>query len=83
MFLLLNKCTCIDFAEKFIIKNGDLSILTIYMILWAHMQHTNYATLVCAKFSFRADLTEELSESHMSGLSSEIVFITDFLLQSG
>lgn len=41
------------------IRSSNFSVLSIYMILWAHMQHTNYATLVCTEFSFRADLAEE------------------------
>lgn len=43
------------------IRNSNLSVLSIYMILWAHMQHTNYATLVCTEFYFRPDFAEELS----------------------
>lgn len=46
------------------------------------MQHANYATLVCTEFSFRTALPEELSESHMAGLSLEIVLITALVLLS-
>lgn len=43
---------CTFTAEKFMIKNSNLSIQSIYTILWAHMQHTNYATLHCIAQNF-------------------------------
>lgn len=76
---LLNKSAFIDISDKFMIKNSNFSVFSIYMVLWAHMQHIHYATLVHTEFSFRANLAEELSESHMAGLSSEILLDTGLL----